>query len=163
MKRKNFLLTVCALILLVSVSAQVVSKDSIATLKQQKEAIVISKRVNDNKLKLAKLENGVPKETQNVQSTGNEAQISANKNGEAANKLTTDAENKKLAGDASKSAKEAKHDAKQARKASASLESLKKDIASLKNKIAEDESKLSSLSQHNSNNVPAGIPQATKN
>ena len=142
MKCANVLLTVCAIMLSASVSAQAVSRDSITTLKQQKEAIVISKRINDNKLKLAKLENTVEKKTLNVETTGIEAQKSANTNGQAADKLTNDAQDKKLANDASKSAKEAKHDAKQARKAASSLENLKKDIESLKSKIAADESLL---------------------
>jgi len=149
MKRLNVLLTAFALLISVSLSAQVVSRDSISILKQQKEALEIGKRINDNKLKLAKLENSLEKETQNVQNTSVEAQKSADNNGEAANKLTNDAENKKLAGDASKSAKEAKHDAKQARKASSSLESLNKEIESLKSKIAADESRLASISPNN--------------
>ena len=157
------MLTAFAIAASLSVSAQAVSKDSISILKQQKEAIIISKRVNDNKLKLAKLENSVEKETQNVQNTGVEAQKSADNNGQAADKLTGDAQNKKLASDASKSAKEAKHEAKQARKASASLESLKKDIESLKSKIAADESRLSAISDNNNNNIPGSLPPVTKN
>jgi len=163
MKPANVLLTACLIVLSASVSAQAVSKDSISTLNQQKEAIVISKRINDNKLKLAKLENTVEKKTQNVQVTGDEAQKSANANGQAADKLTNDSQDKKLASNASKSAKEAKHDAKEARKANASLENLKKDIETLKSKIATDESKLAALSDNNSKSVPDAIPQPTKN
>jgi predicted nucleic acid-binding Zn-ribbon protein len=163
MKRKNVLFSALAIMLSLSVSAQAVTSDSITVLKQQKEAIAISKRINDNKIKLAKLQNTVGKAEQNVQTTGDDAQKSANTNGAAADKLTTDAENKKLAGDASKSAKEAKHDAKQARKASANLENLRKDIESLKSKIAADESSLSAISDKNSNNIPASVPGVPKN
>ena len=97
MKRAKLLLTVCTTILYFSVTAQAVSKDSITTLQQQKEAIVISKRVNDNKLKLAKLENSLEKETMNAENTSLEAQKSADLNGRAADKLTGDAQDKKLA------------------------------------------------------------------
>ena len=149
---KIALLLSSALIITASVSAQAVSGDSISMLKQQKSALIIGKRINDNKLKLAKLENTVGKETQDMQNAGEVAQKSADNNGQTANKLTEDAQNKKLAADASKSAKEAKYDAKKAREANASLENLKKEIESLKMKIAEDESKLSAMSPNKSNN-----------
>jgi hypothetical protein len=163
MKSVNVILAASLIFLSASVSAQAVSRDSISILKQQKENIVISKRINDNKLKLAKLENTVEKKTMEVQTTGAEAQKSANENGQAADKLTNDAQDKKLASDASKKAKEAKHDAKEARKANANLESLRKDIETLKSKIASDESRLVASSDMNSRSVPDTIPQPIKN
>jgi len=157
------LLSAFAIMAFGSAFAQAVSTDSISVLKNQKEGLVISKRINDNKLKLAKLENSVEKETQDMQATKDESQKSADDNGKAADRLTGDAQNKKLAGDASKSAKEAKRDAKKARKASASLENLKKDIASLKSKIAADESRLSAISGKSFNNMPVDTLATPKN
>jgi hypothetical protein len=143
--------------------AQVVSKDSITTLKQQKEALVISKRVNDNKLKLVKLENMTGKAMDNAVNTSAEAQKSADINGRAADKLTGDAQDKKLAMEAGKSANNAKHDAKQARKAASKLEDVKKEITDLRSKISADESKLSTLLGDKSNIQPDTLPGVIKN
>src|SRR5664279_3514065 len=151
MKHTKGLAALCAAFIFFSVSAhtQTVSRDSIMTLKQQKEVISISKRVNDNKLKLAKLENMVEKQTLDAENTSAAAQQSAANNSVAAGKLTDDAQDKKLAKDADNTAGEARHNAKQARKAASRLEDLKKDILTLKSKIAADESKLTSMSANN--------------
>ena len=130
----------------VSLYAQAVTQDSIAILKQQKEALKISKKLNERKLELAKLENNVEKKTQDVQNTAQQAQASANENSQAASNLTSNAQDEKLAKKASKSASNAKSDAKKARKAVESLANLQKDIASLKQKIADDEVKLNAAS-----------------
>ena len=130
----------------VSLYAQAVTQDSIAILKQQKEALKISKKLNERKLELAKLQNNVEKKTQDVQNTAHQAQLSANENSQAASNLTSNAQDEKLAKKASKSASNAKSDAKKARKAVESLADLQKDIASLKQKIADDESKLGAAS-----------------
>ena len=131
-----------SLMLNISASAQAVTKDSINALKQQKEALKIGKRLNERKLELAKLQNSVEKNTQEMQNAAQKAQASAITNGEVANKLSTDAQNKSLANDASKSANNAKNDAKKARKAAEHLTDLQKDIVNLQKKIADDESKL---------------------
>ncbi len=136
---------IAAIIMNFSLSAQVVSKDSINILKQQKEALKIGKKLNERKLELAKLENSVEKKSQNMQNTAQQAQTSANNNAEASNKLTGDAQDAKLASKASKTADNAKSDAKKARKASKNLDGLQNDIEDLKKKIAEDEAKLATL------------------
>ena len=128
----------------VSLYAQAVTQDSIAILKQQKEALKISKKLNERKLELAKLENNVEKKTQDVQNTAQQAQASANENGQAATNLTGNAQDEKLAKKASKSADNAKSDAKKARKAVDNLAKLQREIADLRKKIAEDEAKLGS-------------------
>ncbi|MEP6749670.1 MAG: hypothetical protein ABJB86_18170 [Bacteroidota bacterium] len=163
MKPVKLLLVLYASIFYLPATAQAVSKDSIVSLQQQKEVIVISKRVNDNKLKLAKLENTVEKETTNKVNTAADAQNSANNNSKAADKLTNDADDKSLAGNANKTARDAKRDAKRARKAADKLEDLNKDIMSLKSKIAADESKLTSMSGNNPNSIPAIIPPIDNN
>ena len=151
MKIKWAVTTTFTIILAVSAYAQPVTKDSIAILNQQKEALKISKDLNENNIELAKLENTVEKKTQNQQNTAQEAQEAADKNGDAANKLTGDAQDKKLANKASKTAKTAKTDAKKARNASDEVDKLQKEIESLKEKIAKDKVKLSALPP-----IPAG-------
>lgn len=136
---------VAALIISSSLSAQVVSKDSINILKQQKEALKIGKKLNERKLELAKLQNSVEKKSQNMQSSSQQAQVSANENADASNKLTGDALDAKLANKASKAANNAKSDAKKARKASRNLDDLQQNIEDLRKKISEDEAKLAAL------------------
>ncbi len=145
MKIKWMATTVFTIIAALSVSAQPVTKDSIAVLNQQKEALKISKDLNENNIELAKLENTVEKKTHNQQNTAQDAQESANNNGDAANKLTGDAQDEKLANKASKTAKTAKSDAKKARNATKEVDKLQKEIESLKEKIAAEKVKLSAL------------------
>jgi len=133
------------LLLSVQLSAQVVSKDSISTLNEQKHALKIGKDLNEQKIKLTKLENQLAVKTRLVDKTAEQAQISADKNGTAANRLTEDAQDKKKASRANNSARHAQHDAKKARKAYDDLENLNKDIESLKSKIADDEIKLAAI------------------
>ena len=128
-----------------SLYAQAITQDSITNLKQQKESLKISKKLNDRKLELAKLENNVEKKTQDVNNTAQQAQASANDNSQAATNLTGNAQDKKLAKKASKSADNARSDAKKARKAVQSLANLQKNITDLRKKIAEDEIKLSAV------------------
>ena len=126
-------------------SAQVVSKDSINSLEQQKQALRISKDLNERKIKLAKLENELIAQNQTVDKTAEQAQASADNNGTAAARLTNDAQDKKKARKASNAAGDARRDAKRARKAADSLESLNKDIESLKTAISDDERKLAAI------------------
>jgi chromosome segregation ATPase len=134
----------------ISASAQVTS-DSINSLKQQKQSLEISARINDRKLQLAKLENNLDKRTRDVENTALDAQKAADENADAAAKLSADPQDKTLAKRARKAANAAEKSAKKARNASDDLAGLKKDIESLKNKIADDESKLGGM--------PAVIPQ----
>lgn len=126
-------------------SAQVVSKDSIGSLKNQKEAIQISKDLNERKIKLAKLENELKDKSELVDKTAQKAQESADDNGTAAERLTNDAQDKKKANKANNAAGDAQRDSKKARKASNSLENLIEDIESLKSAIADDEKKLAAI------------------
>ncbi|WP_159476811.1 hypothetical protein [Dyadobacter sp. 3J3] len=142
----HFLLNAALLSLMsFTISAQVVSRDSIDILNHQKQAIEISKRLNDRKIELAKLENEMPVKTQDVSQTATNAQNAAVDNVTAADKLVKDAEDKKLARNAHHTAGEAQRDSRKARKAADKLENLTKDIQSLKDKISEDEQKLASI------------------
>ncbi|MEP6750058.1 MAG: hypothetical protein ABJB86_20130 [Bacteroidota bacterium] len=128
-----------------------VSKDSVTILKQQKESLAISARINDRKIQLAKLENTISKKSEDVEKAKAEAQLAADENAKAANDLTGDPQNKSLARKAGKAAKYAQRSAKNARSADDDLSDLRKDIESLKSKIADDQSKLAGM--------PAVIPQ----
>jgi chromosome segregation ATPase len=119
-----------------------VSSDSISILKQQKQSLELSSRINDRKMQLAKLENSVDKKTKDVEYTTAEAQRAADENKEAAAKLSNDSQDKRSAKQARKAAGNAEHKAKAARKAADDLADLNKDIESLKSKIADDEAKL---------------------
>jgi len=123
------------------VNAQV-SGDSLHSLKQQKQSLELSKKINDNKLKLAKLENTLDKKTMDMESTTTGAQRAADDNAKAAAKLSSDSQDKKLARQAETSADNAKKSAKRARVANDDLTHLKDEIQTLKNKIADDEAKL---------------------
>lgn len=133
------------LLISMQLSAQVVSKDSISTLKEQKHALQISRDLNDQKIKLAKLENELTATTHLADKTAQQAQISADKNDTAADRLTDDAQDKRKASRASNSARHAQRDAKKARRAYEKLEDLNKDIESLRSRIADDEIKLSGI------------------
>ena len=129
-------------------SAQVVSRDSIGMLKAQKEAIAVSKKINEDKIKLAKLENQVAEKTEKVKLTAEKAQISANENEIAARNLSDDAQNDAMAGTAGKRAKEAERNARNARKAVSDLDKLNKEIQEIKLQISQNESKLNPEAQH---------------
>ena len=142
MTTMKFLITATVgLILSIAATAQV-SKDSMNILKQQKQSLELSSKVNDQKMKLARLENLVDKKTREMESTAADAQKAADDNAEAANKLSGDAQDKTLARRAEKAGNEARKSAKRARSAADDLSGLKKDIESLKNKIADDEARL---------------------
>lgn len=144
MKNKWIIVTL-GLLLSVQLYAQVVSKDSISTLNEQKHALRIGKDLNDQKIKLTKLENELTIKTRLVDKTAEQAQISADKNGVAADRLTEDAQDKKKASRANNAARHAQRDAKRARKAYDDFENLNKDIEYLKSKIADDEIKLAEI------------------
>ena len=138
----KYLLT-AAFVLSVStmVTAQV-SGDSLHSLRQQKESLELSTKVNDLKMKLAKLENTLDKKTREMESTTTDAQRAADNNATAAAKLSSDPQDKKLARQAESAGDNAKKSAKRARAAASDLSDLNKDIETLKKKIAEEETKL---------------------
>jgi type IV secretory pathway VirJ component len=145
MKNKWLMVVLGIMLISLKLSAQVVSKDSIGTLKHQKQALQISKDLNQRKIKLEKLENELTAKNQAVDKTALQAQTSADDNGTAAERLTGDAQDKKKARKASNAASDAQRDAKKARKAADSLEGLVKDIESLKTTISDDERKLADI------------------
>ena len=141
--KKFFIISIMSIALAgFSAQAQEVSKDSIKVLKQEKEDLETSKRLNDNKLKLAALENTVKEKNENVSSSARDAQTAASNNQESAEKLNNDSQDKKLAKKARKDAKKAEKAGKTGRDAASDLDDLEKDILDLKEKIAADEAKL---------------------
>jgi predicted nucleic acid-binding Zn-ribbon protein len=119
-----------------------VSPDSISLLKQQKQSLELSSKINEKKLKLAKLENEVDSKNRAIETTAEDARKKAAESADAAARLPSDPQNKKLGKNAKKSARDAERAAKKARDAVDNLASLRKDIESLRNKIADDEKKL---------------------
>jgi hypothetical protein len=144
--KTNRLMAALSLILLAfPLTAQVVSRDSLSNLKEQKQMLEIGKRLNENKLELAKLENEREGKVMAVSETSENAQKSADANKQAAERLGEESQDRKLARRANNSAGSAKADAKRARKAGYSLEKLDKDISSLRASIQEDEKKLADM------------------
>lgn len=144
--KTNRLISALSLILLAfPLTAQVVSRDSLSNLKEQKQMLEIGKRLNENKLELVKLENEREGKVTAVSETSENAQKSADANKQAAERLGEESQDRKLARRANNSAGSAKADAKRARKAGYSLEKLDKDISSLRASIQEDEKKLAGM------------------
>lgn len=125
-----------------SIHAQTVTSDSISVLKQERKNLDISKRLNENKLKLAKLQNTVQGKTDDVSSTTKSAQNAAAENKETAQKLNDDSQDKGLARKSRKDAKNAQSAGKAGRNANDDLKDLQSDIEKLKKQIAKDEAKL---------------------
>jgi hypothetical protein len=140
--KKFILLFVFALTGAIALQAQEVTKDSLDILKQEKKDLSVSKRLNENKIKLAKLQNMLQQKTDDVTTTAKDAQHAASDNQETAEKLNDDSQDKKLAKRAKKDAKKAEKAAKEGRHAADELEDIQKDIISLQKKIAEDEARL---------------------
>ncbi|WP_165940172.1 outer membrane beta-barrel protein [Dyadobacter psychrotolerans] len=144
--------------------AQVVSKDSIQALEQQKDAIELSKDVNDKKTQLAKLQNDLEKKNKEAQESAAKAERSARENQTAAARLSSNAQDKKLADQAKNSARRAERDAKAARKAADNQKSTQEDIAKLQSEISEQESKIIAVPaatfSGNAVNTAAGAPTA---
>ncbi len=144
MKQKLALTLVSLLLFAGFISAQV-TKDSIAILNNEKARLKIAVNINENKLKLADLENEKASRTVYMGKQNDESQRLADKNKDIADDLSTDPLDKSKAKKAGKSAKAAEHASKDARKASDKLDGLTKDIDELRKKITEDEQKLSIL------------------
>jgi hypothetical protein len=118
-----------------SVSAQVVSKDSIDALKAEKEAIKSNEKLNEKKSEFAKLENQLIEKNEQVQKTAEAAQKSADENRNAAAALMKNPQDKKLAKDAKNAARKANRDSNAANKAVQEQENLNKQLASIKEDI----------------------------
>lgn len=145
MKIKKIIASLGLVLLAFPLTAQVVSKDSLSNLREQKQMLEISKRLNENKMQLAKLENEREEKMMEVSQTSENAQKSADANKQAADKLGDESQDRKLARRANNSAGSAKSDAKKARKAGYSLEKLDSDINALKASIQDDEKKLADM------------------
>ena len=142
MTTAKFLLTSAMILLASAAGIAQVSSDSISSLKQQKQSLELSARINERKIQLAKLENTLDKKTHEAESATAAARRAADDNAEAASKLAGDSQDKSLARKAEKAGDAAKKSAKHARIAADNLAELKKDIESLKGKISDDEAKL---------------------
>ncbi|MGN7885488.1 hypothetical protein ACN9ML_05580 [Dyadobacter endophyticus] len=142
MKINKIIASLSLILLAFPLTAQVVSKDSLSNLKEQRQMLEIGKRLNENKIELAKLENERDGKVAAVSQTSENAQKSADANKQAADRLGEQSQDRKLARRANNSAGSARSDAKKARKAGYSLEKLDKDINSLKASIQDDEQKL---------------------
>lgn len=142
MNTPKIVLSFIAVIIISTTAAAQVSKDSLSSLKQQKEVLELSSKINSQKMQLAKLENSVEKKTQEKENTAAEAQKAATENAEAAAKLSGDPQDKSLARKSENAGDAARKSAKRARSAADSLDDLMKDIESLKNKISKEEAKL---------------------
>jgi chromosome segregation ATPase len=142
MKHIKFLLTGAIVWFLSLTTTAQVSGDSLHSLKQQKQSLELSTKINDLKMKLAKLENTLDKKTREMESTTTAARQAADDNATAAVKLSSDAQDKKLARQAESTADNAKKSAKRARVAADNLADLKREIETLKSKITEDEARL---------------------
>ena len=119
-----------------------VSNDSLQALRQQKQSLELSTKINELKMRLAKLENTLEDKTRELDGTTATARQAADDNSTAANRLASDPQNKKLARHAESSGDNAKKSAKRARVATDDMQDLKKDIEALKSKIVKDEAKL---------------------
>jgi hypothetical protein len=141
--------TLIALLLFTGVAynthAQVVTKDSMNTLKEEKSVIALNQQINERKLKLAALENDLQNKINAANSAEDEAQKSAKENAAIAEKLRNDATDKSISRKARKASRSAEKDAKRARIASARLKELQDDIDALKKRITADEQKLATL------------------
>jgi len=119
-----------------------VSADSVTSLKQQKQSLELSSKINTHKIQLAKLENNIEKKTREMETTAEDARQAADENAAAASKLSSEPLDKALARRAENAGDAARKSAKRARTAADNLADLKKNIESLRNKIADDEAKL---------------------
>ena len=137
------------------VSGQEVSKDSLKMLDEQKKNIEANKKINDQKMELAKLENQLAEKTQEVQKATVEAQAAANENKDLAEKLRQNPKDKKAADQASKAARKAERIAKSANKSASNQEQITKDIAELREKIAKSESELGNTAGYSTGAVAA--------
>ena len=142
MKKELFILLAAVFFISSTISAQVVSKDSINTLKDEKKIIELTGEINTQKLKLADLENSLTNKLKEKEKQTNQAQEYADANSKVASDLSDNPNNKKLARKAKTAAKNAKKQGKQARRSDNSLKGLENDIESLKNSIESNEKKL---------------------
>lgn len=145
MKTVKAIFAICLIFISAPSFAQAVSSDSLKGLRQQKEAIELSKKINELKIKLAELENELIEKQQDLERSSREAVNAAEGNKKAADDLNEDPQNKKLSNRAGKSGRGAQKSSKSARIATTRVEKIQKDIVSLKNKIDKSESELASM------------------
>lgn len=124
------------------VAAQGRNPEYIKMLNYQSDALKISKKINENKIKLYELEGNLIEKSKKSQSTMLKAQNSANDNVAAADKLSANVSNEKNAKNAKSSASDAKHDSNKASDAVDDVSDLTREISDLKNEIASEQSQI---------------------
>lgn len=144
MKKKTMFLVMSMILFTGFIFAQV-TKDSINSLINEKDRLKIAKTLNENKLKMAKMENDIAGRTANLDQANIESQRAADENRQAADDLASDPQDKSKAKKASKSARYAERSSKNARKASEKLDDLNNDISDMRKKIADQEQKLAAM------------------
>lgn len=141
---KNKIIVIVALLTFsaFAVSAQGRNPEYIKMLNYQSDALKISKKINENKIKLYELEGNLIEKGKKSQSTILKAQNSADDNVVAADKLSANVSNEKNAKKAKSSASDAKHDSDKASDAIDDLSDLTKEISDLKSEIASEQSQI---------------------
>ena len=135
----------CVLLLIASTGFAQVSADSVAALKKQKQYLELSKRINEDKIHLAKLQNSVDKKSREAVDAADDARKAAGQSANAASRSGSHPDDQSDSKKAAKTAHQAERRAKKARRATDDLNDLKKEIESLKNRIAADEAKLAAF------------------
>lgn len=145
MKQKWILL--CAAIVMLSKvgSAQMVSADSINTLNNKNKMLEMALTINEQKIKLAKMQNQLFQQNYNVEKTATASQKSASKNEDDATILNNDNQDKDKANTARKSARTAQRNSSDARNAQDKMTDITGDVQNLEKKIADNEQKLTMM------------------
>ena len=144
--KKKWTIFVCGLLLLPGItSAQMVSADSINTLNREREKLTIQLSLNEDKLKLAGMENELAAQTQQMQEKMASSQQAVDKNQEEANTLSEDSLDKDKAKAAKKQAGKAEHSVKDVKKIQDKIDKLNRHIEDQKKKVSEHEQQLIAL------------------
>jgi len=148
MKLKTITTTYAFLFFAMNTFAQDATTKSVNDLNAEKQNIETAKKVNDQKIQLAELENKLAEKTEDARKASTEAQQAANENKDFADKLRQNPKDKKLANEATKAARKAERSARTANKSASDQEQLIKDIAELKEKIALAENAIPAASKY---------------
>ncbi|MCF0041489.1 outer membrane beta-barrel protein [Dyadobacter fanqingshengii] len=168
MKTKLATHVLAAMLFSAPVFAQVISKDSLQALNDQKKAIEFNEKLNEKKIELAEKQKELEKKRAEMQQSSAKAQASVDANTSVARELAANPQDKKLSRKASGAARDAQRDAKNARKDSDRVDQLNEDIANLQKEIQEKEQEFASnrglaapaLETTAAGNPAAGAPAA---
>jgi hypothetical protein len=122
------------------------------------DSLTIVAKISKYQLELGKLQNTIPRRTNDKQNDSLLAQQSATANATAANSLSANPQDKKDARQADNAASTAKGDSRRARKAANKLDNLNKNILDLQNKIADQQAKLIQFTHITYTPVASAIP-----